>query len=113
MNVTLLLTKSNMMLPGQWMFKIGWPGMGPLNIESANSFIRKESARRHHFILDQREYEVCMMRLLNNKRVVELRHRGRMGGCSVGNLGAYVRILFSDVHEERRLRGSSFCTKEE
>ncbi|XP_074631939.1 nidogen-like isoform X3 [Acropora palmata] len=53
MNVTLLLTKSNMMLPGQWMFKIGWPGMGPLNIESANSFIRKESARRHHFILDQ------------------------------------------------------------
>lgn len=53
MNVTLLLTKSNMMLPGQWMFKIGWPGMGRLNVESANSFIRKESARRHHFILDQ------------------------------------------------------------
>ncbi|XP_067028180.1 nidogen-like isoform X4 [Acropora muricata] len=54
MNVTLLLTKSNMMLPGQWMFKIGWPTLkGPLNIESANSFIRKESARRHHFILDQ------------------------------------------------------------
>lgn len=78
MNVTLLPTKSNMMLPGQWMFKIGWPGMGPLNVESANSFTRNESVRRHHFILDQREYEVwwdCSI----TKKIVELRHSGRMG----------------------------------
>ena len=55
-DLRLLSTKSNMMSPGQWMFKVGWPKMGPLNVEAADSFLQKDSERPLDFIVDQCKY---------------------------------------------------------
>ena len=55
----LLSFKSNMMLPGQWMFKIGRPNMGPFNVESADSFSQKGSLTPLYFNVDQCKYQFC------------------------------------------------------
>ena len=52
-DVKLLATKSNVFYSGQWMFKIGWPNMGALNVEAADSFLQKEFNRPLYFIVDQ------------------------------------------------------------
>ena len=49
----LLATKSNVFYSGQWMFKIGWPNMGALNVEAADSFLQKDLNRPLYFIVDQ------------------------------------------------------------
>ena len=35
------------------MFKIGWPNMGALNVEAADSFLQKDFNRPLYFIVDQ------------------------------------------------------------
>ena len=35
------------------MFKIGWPNMGALNVEAADSFLQKDLNRPLYFIVDQ------------------------------------------------------------
>ena len=49
----LLATKSNVFYSGQWVFKIGWPNMGALNVEAADSFLQKDFNRPLYFIVDQ------------------------------------------------------------
>lgn len=53
-DVKRLTTKSNVMHPGQWMYKIGWPSMAALNVEAADSYFQKESYRALYFIAEQR-----------------------------------------------------------
>ena len=55
-DVKLLSTKSNVQYSGQWMFKIGWPKMGSLNMEAADSFVLKDNERPLYFIVDQCEF---------------------------------------------------------
>lgn len=35
------------------MFKVGWPNMGALNVEAADSFLQKDLNRPLYFIVDQ------------------------------------------------------------
>ena len=54
-DVKLLAERSNVQYSGQWMFKIGWPNMGALNVEAADSYFQKDIPP--FFIVDQCEYQ--------------------------------------------------------
>lgn len=55
-DVKLLTERSNVQYSGQWMFKIGWPNMGALNVEAADSYFQKDSDNSPFFIVEQCEY---------------------------------------------------------